>query len=87
MTREVNKAIMIRSKLGNKFLKDKKCKVKEWLLKTTQFMCWACSQGKTARFYSLDLSWIVDSKKFWKTIKPLFLDKFSHREKNYFNGR
>ena len=30
-------------------------------------------------FSSLDLSLIADNKKFWKTVKPLFSDKISHK--------
>ena len=49
MTKEARKVIMIRSKLRNKFLKDKNEQSrKDRNSKTTQFMRHACSQGKTA---------------------------------------
>ena len=35
---------------------------------------------KQQSFSSLDLSLIVDNKKFWKTAKPLFSDKVSHKD-------
>ena len=31
-------------------------------------------------FSSLELSLIADNKNFWKTVKPLFSDKISHRD-------
>ena len=36
--------------------------------------------AKQRYFYSLDLSLIADNKKFWKTVKPLFSDKISHKD-------
>ena len=44
-------------------------------------MCCACSHGKTVIFSSLDLSVIAEKTFFWKTVKPLFSDKTSHRDK------
>ena len=42
-------------------------------------MCCASSQGKTAILSSLGLSLTADDKNFWKTVKPLFSDKISHK--------
>ena len=37
-------------------------------------------RAKQQYFSSLDLSLIADNKKFWKTVKPLFSDKISHKD-------
>ena len=38
------------------------------------------SRAKQQYFSSLDLSLIADNKKICKTVKPLFLDKISHKD-------
>ena len=37
-------------------------------------------RAKQQYFSSLDLNLIADNKKFWKTVKPLFSDKISHKD-------
>ena len=81
MTKDLHKAIMKRSKSRNKFLKsmnlyDRKnytsqrnnCKK---LLKNT----------KRTYFNNLDIRRVTDNRTFWKTIVPLFPNKFSKSEK------
>ena len=53
MTKEVRKAIMIRSKLRNKFLKDENEQSKNGYGKQRNLCC-ACSHGKTAIFFKVD---------------------------------
>ena len=75
-TKEVRKAIKIRSKIRNKFLNDKNDKN----YRKQHKLCVALARrAKQQYFFSLDLSLIADNKKFWKTVKPLFSDKISHK--------
>ena len=81
MTKELHKAIMKRSRLRNKFLKNKNeinrnnykvqrnyCKK---LLKTT----------KKQYFNNLNTTKVTDNSTFWKTVVPLFTNKPSRGEK------
>ena len=80
MTKEVRKAIMIRSKLRNKFLKDKNEQSRNDYRKQRNLCVALVRRAKQQYFSSLDLSLIADNKKFWKTVKPLFSDKISHKD-------
>ena len=51
---------MIRSKVRNKFLKDK--------------------NEQSRNDYRKQRNLCADNKKFWKTVKPLFSDKISHKD-------
>ena len=79
MTKEVRKAIMTRSKLKNKFLKDKNEQSRNDYQKQCNLCVTLVCRAKQKYFSSLDLSLIADNKKFWKTVKPLFSDKISHK--------
>ena len=80
MTKEVRKAIMIGSKLRNKFLKDKNEQSGNDYRKQ-RYLCVALvRRAKQQYFSSLDLSLIADNRKFWKTVKPLFSAKISHKD-------
>ena len=80
MTKEVRKAIMIRSKLSNKFLKDKNEQSRNDYRKQRNLCAALVRRAKQQYFSSLDLSLIADNRKFWKTVKPLFSDKISHKD-------
>ena len=80
MTKEVRKVIMIRSKLRNKFLKDKNEQSRNDYWKQSNLCVVLASRAKQQYFSSLDLSLIADNKKICKTVKPLFLDKISHKD-------
>ena len=79
MTKEVRKSIIIRSKLMNKFLKSKNEQSRNNYRKQRTLPVMLIIRARLQYFSSLDLKLIADNKKFWKTIKPLFLDKISHR--------
>ena len=68
------KAIMIRSKLRNKFLKDKNKQSRNDYRKQRNLYVALVRRAKQQYFSSLDLRLIADNKKFWKTVKPLFSD-------------
>ena len=89
MTKELHKAIMKRSRLKNKFLKDRTknnqknfklqrnfCKK---LLRTTKTLCYS----------NLDINKVTDNKTFWKTIIPFFTKRPLKGEKIYLieNGK
>ena len=78
-TKELSKAVMSRSKLTNQFLKTKtqnsKMKYNKW-----RNLCVSIRKTKRSYCKNLDLKDIMDSKKFWATIKPLFSNKVKSTE-------
>ena len=79
MAKEVRKAIMIRSKLSNKFLKDKNEQSRNDYRKQCNLCVALVRRTKQQYFSSLDLSLNADNKKFCKTVKALFSGKISHK--------
>ena len=71
---------MIRSKLRNTFLKDKNEQSRNDYRIQRNLCVALVRRAKQQYFSSLDLSLIADNKKFWKTVKPLFSDKISHKD-------
>ena len=43
-------------------------------------MCKSVTWDQKELFANINTSSITDNKKFWKTVKPLFSDKISHKE-------
>ena len=80
MAKEVRKAIMIRSKLSNKFLKDKNEQSRNDYRKQCNLCVALVRRTKQQYFSSLDLSLIADNEKFWKTVKPLFSGEISYKD-------
>ena len=76
----LRKAIMMRSKLRNKFLQDKNEKSRNDYRKQRNLCVALVRRAKQQYFSSLDLNLIADNKKFWKTFKPLFSDKICHKD-------
>ena len=74
INKEISKTIMKRTEVRNKSLKHKTDESRHAFDKQRNFMCLL---GKSKRNYysNLNAKDITDSKKFWKTIKPLFSDK------------
>ena len=66
---------MIRSKLSNKFIKDKNESRNDYRKQRNLGLA-LVRRAKQQYFSSLALSLIVDNKKFWKTVKLFFSDKF-----------
>ena len=88
MTNKVRKAIMIRSKLGNKFLKDKNKQSRNDYLKQRNLCVTLICRARRQYFSSVDPNMVANNKKFWKTINPLISDKISHRYRiNLTKGR
>ena len=82
MTRELSKAIMKRSKLRKRFLKEKEKGEVSRRAYTTQRNYCVNLMRKTKREYfaNIKINNIADNKKLWQTIKPLFSDEVNHRE-------
>ena len=69
MTNTLCKAIMVRSRLRNKYIK----------LKTNESLCvYILRESKKCFYENLDVKFIKDNKTFWKHVKPFFLDKGSN---------
>ena len=75
MDKELNQAIMVRSKLRNKYLKSKSEVDKQRYNKQRNY-CVKLLRVKKRKYHeSLDISKINANKTFWKTISPLFSNK------------
>ena len=71
MDKELNQAIMVRSKLRNKYLKSKSETDKQRYNKQRNY-CVKLLRLKKQKYYeSLDISKVSDNKTVWKTISPL----------------
>ena len=75
MTKTLRKAIMIRSRLKNRFNKTKSDE--NWTLYKTQrnFCTKLLRKTKKDYFSKVNPKLVYDNKNFWRTIKPHFSDK------------
>ena len=80
MTKDLNKAIMKRSKLRNTFLKEKSDSARKAYTSQRNLCVNLLRKTKKNYFANLDLNSITDSRKFWQTVKPLFSNKLPHKE-------
>ena len=80
MTKELNKAFMTRSRLRNKYLKEKSADSKIAYDKQRNYCVNLLRRTKKNYFANINISSITDNMRFWKTVKPLFSDKISHKE-------
>ena len=75
LDKELNQAIMVTSKLCNKFLKLKTEENRHAHAKQPYYCLKLLQQKKRQYFENLNLSSITDIKLFWKTLSPLFTEK------------
>ena len=80
MFKELNKAIMTRSRLHNKHLEEKSSNSKIAYDKQRNYCVNLLRRTKKKYFANINISPITDNRKFWKTVKPLFSDKISDKE-------
>ena len=80
MTRKLSKTIMKRSKLRNRFLKEKTEASRKACNIQRNYCVNLLKKIKREYFANIKISNIADNKKFWQTVKPLFSDKINHRE-------
>ena len=77
MNRDLRKAIMVRSRLKNLYYKSKTNESKARYKRQKNFCLSLLRRTKKDYFANLKESNIIDNKKFWKTVKPLFSSKGS----------
>ena len=75
MTKDLHKAIMKRSRLRNKFLRDRTDISREEYKKQKNLCVSLLKKAKKGHFANLDLKSVTDNKKFWQTVKSLFSNK------------
>ena len=75
MNKTLSKAVMNRSRLRNKFLRNPNDANKAKYKKHRNFCVNLFKKEKRKYYENLDLKLITDNKNFWKTVKPLFSDK------------
>ena len=80
MTKELQKAIMVRSKLKNRSNKLKTESSYEEYKKQRNICTYLLRKAKRDYYSTLNPCRITDNKKFWKTVKPLFCDKSITKE-------
>ena len=75
MDKELNQAIMVRSKLRNKYLKSKSETDKQRYNKQRNHCVKLLCLKKQKYYECFDISKITDNKTFWKTVSSLFSNK------------
>ena len=75
MTKGLHKAIMKRSRLRNKFLHDRTEMSRNEYKKQRNFCVNLLKKAKKDHFANLDVNSVLDNRKFWQNVKPLFSNK------------
>ena len=75
VNKELSKAMMLRTKLRNKFLKQKTTETRSAYNKQRNICVSILRKAKRSYFENLDIKNLSDNRKFWGTIKPLFSNK------------
>ena len=78
MTKILKKAMMTRSQLANKFMKTKSDFDLKNFKKQKNYVNRLYKREKKNFFKNISAKSILDNKKFWKVVKPLFSDKFQN---------
>ena len=81
INREIQRPVMVKSKLRKKFLKSKPKSDREACNKQRNKCVSLLRKIKKAYYSNLNVKDIVDNKKFWKTVKNFF----SHKPNNFEN--
>ena len=80
MTKRLRKAIMLRSKFRNSFLKEKTEESKSLYNKQRNICVILLHKTKRNYYAQLDNKIVTDNRKFWKVVSPLFSEKASRKE-------
>ena len=75
MTKTLRKAIANRSRLENRYYRDKSDESLRAYRKQKNFCSRLYKKARKKYYTNLDLANITDNKRFWKTTKPFFSDK------------
>ena len=81
MTKDLHKVIMKRSKLRNKFLKSRNLADRKHYASQRNLCKKLLKNTKITYFNNLDIRKVTNNRTFWKTVIPLFSNKFSKSEK------
>ena len=81
MNKTLSKEIMKRTRLRNKFLKNKNDYNKREFSKQRNYCVSLVRKSKKLYYSNLDENNVTHNKTFWKTIKPFWSDKIVSREK------
>ena len=81
MNKTLSKAIMLRTKLRNKFLKYRSNENKKNCVKPRNHCVSLLRKTKREYYSNLDQKNICDSKTFWKTVKPMLSKKIKSNER------
>ena len=81
VTKGLLKAIMLRSRLRNIFLKEKSLESKKAYNKQCNICVKMVKIAKKEHYQNINLSEITDSKMFWKTVSHLFGNKVKTNQK------
>ena len=76
MTKGLHKAIIKRSRLRNTFLRDRTETSRKKYKKQRNFFVNLSKKAKKDHFANLDVNSVLDNRKFWQNVKPLFSNKF-----------
>ena len=87
MNKTLSQAIMQRTKLRNKFLKDPTEHNKILYTKQRNWCVSLLRKEKKEYFANLNEKDMIDNKKFWQTGNPFLSEKSKSREKNNFSGK
>ena len=80
VTKSLRKAIIKRSKIRNKYLRERTNGAKCLYNKQRNLFVSILLKDKREYFGNLNNKIVTDNRKFWKTISPLFSEKTFHRE-------
>ena len=81
MNKTLSKAIMLRTKLRNKFLKNRSNENKKNCVKQRNHCVSLLRKMKREYYSNLDEKNVCDSKTFWKTVKPMLSKKIKSNER------
>ena len=81
MTKDFHKAIMKRSKLRTKFLKSRNLSDRKNYTLQRNLCKKLLKNNKRTCIKNSDMRKVTDNRTFWKTVVPLFSNKFSKSEK------
>ena len=81
MTKDLHQAIMKRSKLRNKFLKSRNLSDRKNYTSHRNLCKKLLKNTKRTYFNNFDIKKVTDNRKSWKTVVPVFSNKFSKIKK------
>ena len=80
MTKELRKAIMLRTRLRNIYLKQRTETTKVAYNQQRNKCVSILKKSKKSYFESLEVKFVKENKKFWKRISPFFSNKIKSKE-------